>query len=113
MYFPKDMTLPVADSQNEEELLAVFENEDLPFTPAEEEMILELFKEPEPICIGCGRHPSAIEEYWSEFTKSELDPAQYVRENEGTFNPFNGHFACSECYILMGMPSSPQGWIAP
>lgn len=38
---------------------------------------------------------------------------QYVRTEEGTYNPANGHFVCTPCYIEIGMPSSPTGWIAP
>jgi hypothetical protein len=28
-----------------------------------------------------------------------------VREEEGTYNPANGHFLCTHCYIAAGMPS--------
>jgi hypothetical protein len=42
-----------------------------------------------------------------------MTPEQYVRSEEGTFNLKNGHFACTACYINIGMPSSPRGWKAP
>jgi hypothetical protein len=42
-----------------------------------------------------------------------MTPEQVVREQEGTFNPRNGHFLCTDCYIKAGMPSSPVGWHAP
>jgi hypothetical protein len=68
------------------------------------------------ICFKCGRSPSEIPEYqcgdfWEE---GEYDsPEDFIIQNEGTYNPKNGHFACTECYIAIGMPSSPQGWKAP
>lgn len=43
----------------------------------------------------------------------ELNRAVYVINEEGTFNPSNGHFLCDECYIKAGMPSSPTGWVCP
>jgi hypothetical protein len=36
---------------------------------------------------------------------------EYVLD-DGTFNRVNGHFACDECYIRIGQPSSPSGWVA-
>jgi hypothetical protein len=67
-------------------------------------------------CFRCGRSPDEIEEYqpgeaWEE---GDFDsPSDFVREEEGTYNPENGHFACTECYIAIGMPASPVGWRAP
>lgn len=46
-----------------------------------------------------------------EITDEMID--QWIRQNEGTYNPSNGHFACTDCYIKIGQPSSPQGWVAP
>lgn len=43
----------------------------------------------------------------------ELTPNDWVRQEEGTYNPANGHFLCDECYIAAGMPSSPTGWKCP
>jgi hypothetical protein len=37
---------------------------------------------------------------------------EYVLEEEGTLNPENNHFACDECYIRLGMPTTPWGWVA-
>lgn len=64
-------------------------------------------------CIGCGKAPHEIEEYVEAAADEEITPEQYVSIEEGTFNRDNGHFACTSCYIAMGMPSSPQGWKAP
>lgn len=66
------------------------------------------------ICIKCGKTPSEIEEYVEAAKDEGMTPDEYVRTEEGTFNPVNGHFACTDCYIDMGMPSAPgRGWVAP
>lgn len=65
-----------------------------------------------PLCIGCGKSPREIEEYIHN-PEEDPNPIRFVRENEGTFNHRNGHFTCTECYIKMGMPTKPGGWIAP
>ena len=63
-------------------------------------------------CIGCGKTPSEIEEYVYN-PEDDPDATHFVVENEGTYNASNGHFTCTDCYIRLGMPSSPHGWIAP
>jgi hypothetical protein len=66
-------------------------------------------------CVGCGKLPQEIDEYVRaareepKFFKSAED---YVTREEGTYNPQNGHFLCTACYINAGSPSSPAGWIA-
>lgn len=92
----------------------------------EEEDLPDLLQEdlPEPICIGCNRRPEEISEYVqeaadaNEYRASKDLPANetpdsFVRREEGTYNPDNGHFVCTDCYIKAGQPSSPGGWIAP
>jgi len=64
-------------------------------------------------CIGCRKEPHQIQEYVEAANDEGITPEQYVRSEEGTFNAENGHFACTECYVGMGMPSSPTGWVAP
>jgi hypothetical protein len=64
-------------------------------------------------CIGCNKKPHEIEEYVEAASDEDTTPEQYVASEEGTFNRENGHFACTSCYIKMGMPSSPRGWVAP
>jgi hypothetical protein len=64
-------------------------------------------------CIGCEKTPDQIDEYTEMAALEEMTPEQYVKVEEGTYNPENGHFACTSCYIRMGMPSSPRGWKAP
>ena len=58
-----------------------------------------------PICVGCNKPPSEIDEY-EDFYEDEgyESAASYVKENEGTYNPKNGHFWCTECYANAGMP---------
>lgn len=65
-----------------------------------------------PFCVGCGRSPYEIDEYVLN-PEGDPDTIRFVRKNEGTFNQRNGHFACTECYIKLGQPSSPSGWVAP
>lgn len=87
-----------------------FDFPEVPFTPEEEEAFLP----PDDVrCYYCQRTPNEIEEYWPEVTGSYLDPVAYVRTEEGTYNPETGGFACTECYVTIGMPSSPTGWVAP
>jgi hypothetical protein len=66
-----------------------------------------------PICIGCGKHPEELEEYVVYAREECTTPDNYVRTEEGTYNPENGHFLCTPCYAKAGMPSSPRGWVAP
>lgn len=68
---------------------------------------------PDPKCVRCGRHPDDIEEYTVAAEEYQCSPAEFVRREEGTYNYRNGHFACTECYIEMGQPSSRGGWVAP
>lgn len=66
-----------------------------------------------PICIGCQRRPSEIDEYREAAREERCTPDQYVATEEGTYNLKNGHFLCTGCYIDAGEPSSPNGWVAP
>lgn len=66
----------------------------------------------EVICIGCGKKPEELKEYSMDLRPGQT-PTDYVRAEEGTYNPNNGHFLCTPCYSDAGMPSSPRGWVAP
>lgn len=70
---------------------------------------------PDPVCIGCHRTPEDIEDYGQLAREAGITPSAYVRHEEGTYNPANGHFACDACYISMGMPARSDGrrWVAP
>lgn len=43
------------------------------------------------------------------------DREDYIRQEEGTYNPENGHFLCDSCYIGAGMPVGFNGtrWVCP
>lgn len=66
-------------------------------------------------CIGCGKPPDEISEYAEAGESEAMTPLQYMQREEGTYNRENGHFACTSCYINMGMPSRPfpDRWVAP
>jgi hypothetical protein len=69
-----------------------------------------------PFCTGCNTPGDQIEEYIEGAKEAEMPVDDYIREEEGTYNPANGHFLCTSCYIDAGMPSAPvgqPGWIAP
>lgn len=68
----------------------------------------------EIICVGCKKRPDELEEYKEMAILEGITPEAYVKQEEGTYNRENGHFACTGCYIAMGCPSSPpRGWHAP
>lgn len=56
------------------------------------------------VCKECGRTPAEIEEYSYWNTQSGLDSDDYVKQEEGTYNPETGRFWCTNCYINIGMP---------
>lgn len=50
-------------------------------------------------CKGCGRRPDEIREYILEAEHHNMSPDQFVRENEGTYDPTDGSFLCTACYF--------------
>lgn len=87
-----------------------------------------------PICQGCKKSPEELEEYVEQASAEneslegmhadEMEemglipffrytPTSFVQMEEGTYNPENGHFLCTDCYIAAGMPTAPQGWKCP
>jgi hypothetical protein len=84
----------------------------------------KLNPELEPYDPTCQRYAKDMEDYdWSiaeeveveeeDFAATPQQRVAYVKYNEGTYNPVNGHFACDMCYIKLGMPVSPGGWKMP
>ena len=72
----------------------------------------------QPYCVGCDRVPEEIGEYIVAGEESGMTPTEYVLQEEGTLNPVNHHFLCTDCYIEQGMPVRPpdeqgRGWFAP
>lgn len=56
-------------------------------------------------CIGCQKKPSEISEY--VFTAKLLgysSAEEFVKEEEGTYDPVSEAFYCTDCYIKAGMP---------
>lgn len=81
-----------------------------------EQMSFDYMPQPEPFDPYCNRAPSQIDECVDHAADIGLTPDDWVRQNEGTYNPHNGHFACTECYIKIGMPANPypqNNWVAP
>jgi hypothetical protein len=73
---------------------------------------------PAQICVGCGKRPDELAEYVSAASEAhsgvtDMTADDYVWQEEGTLNPENGHFLCTDCYVRAGMPSSPRGWVTP
>jgi len=68
---------------------------------------------PIPICQGCNKFATELDEYIEIAKEEDMTPEEYVRSEEGTYNPRNGHFLCTQCYVNAGMPSSPRGWVCP
>lgn len=52
-----------------------------------------------PHCKGCGRRPDEIREYILPAEDLDITVDQYVRENEGTYDPTDGSFLCTACYF--------------
>jgi hypothetical protein len=76
----------------------------------------------EPYCFRCGRPASSFSEYCErgdEGCRGPVHPeaVEYVKHEEGTYNPKTNRFACDACYIAIGMPvgepGDAYGWKAP
>lgn len=52
-----------------------------------------------PYCPGCKRDCLEIPEVISFAKEEETSPEQWVRSEEGTYNPTNEHFLCDTCFI--------------
>lgn len=61
-------------------------------------------KQMEIKCKSCGKRPHEISEYINMAIEYEITPEEYVRQEEGTYNPRTGMFYCTMCYINAGMP---------
>lgn len=77
----------------------------------------------DPMCETFAKDMSSLDYFIFEDEGSMMDAhdsggveqmrADYIREEEGTYNSENGHFLCDNCYIKAGMPSSSGGWVCP
>lgn len=58
-------------------------------------------------CKICHNEPKDIEEYVFQpiiYPQYYDSPEDYVRKEEGTFNPKTELFYCTDCYVKIGMP---------
>lgn len=58
-------------------------------------------------CCRCRRPPHKIDDYIETshlLSESFDDVEEYIRKEEGTYNPSTNLFACDICYILLGQP---------
>lgn len=62
----------------------------------------------DPMCERLASEMAELDDY-----REDLSRAEYVIENDGTYNPTNGHFLCDNCYIKAGQPTSENGWVCP
>lgn len=76
---------------------------------------LDRIADGEPYCFRCGKPASSFSAYRDMIHDAfpEVTAADYVRDEEGTYNPETNRFACDACYIAIGTPSAPNGWRAP
>jgi hypothetical protein len=72
-------------------------------------------------CFKCGKAPEELDEYVDEAkylnatdpdAKGRWTAGLYVMAEEGTLNQHTGEFACTDCYIKIGMPATSAGWKA-
>jgi hypothetical protein len=61
------------------------------------------------ICVNCKKAPHEIEDYIDAAKDIGLPPDLYVQFNEGTYNFDKNIFACTQCYVLLGMPLGTAG----
>ncbi len=52
-----------------------------------------------PYCPGCRQEASNIASVTAYARMEGESPKEWVRKNEGTYNPNNDHFLCDKCFI--------------
>lgn len=55
-------------------------------------------------CSICNREPKDILEYKMASDENGISPEEYIKQEEGTYNPLHKIFYCTNCYISIGMP---------
>ncbi len=71
------------------------------------------YKVPDPVCAGCNTRAADIVDYQELGRDAGMSAAEYVLHEEGTLNTKTGKFLCDPCYIKLGMPTAPGGWVVP
>ena len=56
-------------------------------------------------CGRCGKAPWQLTEYVDAAAVDGISPNEYVRDEEGTYDPASNRFLCTECYVAVGQPS--------
>lgn len=56
------------------------------------------------ICPYCGKAPHEIDEYSEMAELYEMNAAEYVRMDEGTYHIQTDLFCCTSCYVKIGLP---------
>ena len=71
-----------------------------------------LQKETHPQCGLCLRTPDQID--YRAWKREDQSNDEFVRTEEGTYDPETDLFLCDACYIQAGCPVNPDGsrWIA-
>jgi hypothetical protein len=73
-----------------------------------------------PYCPGCQRQAYAIESIQHFALLNETTAEEFVRQEEGTYNPSNEHFLCDDCFIRIETASGGRlvgpndtRWVCP
>lgn len=66
----------------------------------------------EPYCPSCNTYAKDMS-YLDDYASDYESRGDYIRQEEGTYNPINAHFLCDYCYIKVGMPATEYGWKCP
>jgi len=54
-------------------------------------------------CKVCGKQPHEIEDCVSYAEEYEIAPEEFVRQNNGTYDPKTETFYCMDCFVRTGM----------
>jgi len=55
-------------------------------------------------CRGCGKQPHEIAEYRYAAIGENVTPEDYVKQEEGTYDPRTDQFLCTDCDVKAGTP---------
>lgn len=53
-----------------------------------------------PLCPACGRQAADIPDVVMFGKENGLSPEEFVRQEDGTYNPASEHFLCDTCFIV-------------
>lgn len=64
----------------------------------------DTMERPSPRCARCKKTPAEIG--YDEYLEPGETADDYVRQEEGTYDPATGAFLCDPCYIRVGQPAN-------